>query len=632
MRAGVDPSSLAIVGDLAIDQEYLRRVVVKLTSIGSSAVGFRNTGTPEDLAVASFVSGEMQAMGLTGVAVEQVEVDAWRFESATLTLPGPTGDRGAGNPTVNYPAVSFGGVPPTPADGVTAHLVDIGDGSRRILDTHDLRGALVLLDWRHDQIHPSAVALELTERGVVGLIVNCPANGPWYQTPGALGAFDAHWPTGAPPMILIAGQDALALRHSKPQTVTVTLTATLSPRARGNNVVGYLAGELPGPIVVGAHHDAWFAGAFDNTSGVAAMLAMAKALIGSGHRPRHTICFTSRTAEEYGIAESTYDWCIGAWEQVRTTHPEWSTESPFHLCVEATGHRELRSVIEAPVELATWARRIGRAAQQQGWTPTGWRVAPPVAGTEQWPFLVSGIPGVACYAWETRFGRTDYHTQFDTIELLDFDILAAQTRLYALLLIEADRDPDAIIDHTARARQLKKIAALTDHAVLAGAAEHHASARGRTDFTEVGRSQFALDVHSVACYPHEQSLRDRRALAGVIAALDDGDRKGAARIMRSVGRHFLFPYLGPTAFGTYQARFEPESVTRTWAGSSHLPESLDLWPEFASLMGENSSRSYGPWVRASLVRAHEKVERQLVQRLNAMARSVSSSGHHSFVS
>ena len=137
------------------------------------------------------------------------------------------------------------------------------------------------------------------------------------------------------------------------------------------------------------------------------MLGMARALVTSGHRPRHRICFTSRTAEEYGITGSLFDWCIGAWGQVNTTHPQWSTESPFHLCVEATGHRSLRSVIEAPVELAAWARRVGRTAALAGWAPTGWRVAPPVAGTEQWPFLLAGIPLTMVFAaragfWETR--------------------------------------------------------------------------------------------------------------------------------------------------------------------------------------------------------------------------------------
>lgn len=426
-------------------------------------------------------------------------------------------------------------------------------------------------------------------------------------------------------MVLVSKEDAAALRDAMTSgrtRATITLNAEVKPSAEGYDVVGYLPGTLPGPIVVGAHHDAWFQGAFDNTSGVAAMLVLAKALVASGQPPRHTICFSSRTAEEYGITESLFDWCIGAWEQVQTTHPQWSTESPFHLCVEASGHTGLRSVIEAPVELAAWARRVGRVAAAQGWAPTGWRVAPPVAGTEQWPFLLAGVPGVACYAWEKSFGRTDYHTQFDTIELLDFDILAAQTRLYALLLLSADSDPDGILDHGARARQLAAIAERHEHTGLQGAAQQHAQAKGRIDFTRIGTSQFALDASSSACYPHEQSQQDLAAITAAVVAWESGDDAAAARALRSMGHHELFPYLGPESFATHLGRHEPQALTRTWAGASHLTPVVNLWDELATLTGQPGARPGGPWLLDNLRQAQEHTQQQLTQRLDAMARSV----------
>lgn len=620
-RPAVDPRSVSVVAGLCLDQEYLRHVISTLTSIGSSPLGFRTTGTPEDAAVAEFVAAQMREIGLAGVAVEPVTVDAWRFLGAGVELTGCAGAPG----TAVYRAVSFGGVPSTPPGGITSTVIDIGDGRRNLLDRLELHGTVVLLDWRQAAIHPSAVVLELVRRGVIGVVLNCPAKGPFYQSADALGGFDSHWPAGAPPMVLISMEDAAELRQAVRTgqvTVRMSLDAEVSPRAAGGNVVGYLPGEVPGPIVVGAHHDAWFRGAFDNTSGVAAMLAMAKALVSSRYRPRHTICFTSRTAEEYGITESLFDWCIGAWAQVSTTHPQWGSTSPFHLCVEASGHAGLRSVIEAPVELAGWARRVGKTAAAQGWTPTGWRVAPPVAGTEQWPFLLAGVPGVACYAWEKSFGGTDYHTQFDTIDLLDFDILAAQTRLYALLLLEADRDPDAILDHTVRARQLAAVADEHAHPGLRRAALEHAGARGRTDFTRVGTGLFALDAATAARYPHEQSRRDLQALSAALAALSVGDRPAAARALRSVGHHELFSYLGAEAFTTHLARHQPAALTRTWGGASHLTPVVNLWPEIASLLGQPDARPDGPWLAASLRLAQERTQLQLTQRLDAMARSV----------
>lgn len=631
----VDQHVVTVVRQLQLDQDYLRSVITRLTAIGSSALGFRNTGTPEDVAVAEYVAEQMRTIGLRDVAIEPVEVDGWRFLDASVTVGAVTVGAGGTNsgalPTghaassahVTYRAVSFGGVPATPADGLTAHLVDVGEGRRTLLDSCKLDGALVLLDWGNPAVHPSVVVLELQQRGVVGVIVNCPTRGPWYQTSDAVGAFDGHWPAGAPPMVLISKEDATALRSTAiGATVTMTLRVELQRQAAGLNVVGYLPGELPGPIVVGAHHDAWFQGAFDNTSGVAVMLGMAAALASAGHRPRHTICFTSRTAEEYGITDSTYDWCIGAWRQVEVTHPDWAQNAPFHLCVEASGHRTLRSVIEAPVELVTWSRRIGRVAEREGWTPTGWRVAPPVAGTEQWPFLVAGIPGVACYAWEKSFGSTDYHTQFDTIDLLDFDVLTAQARFYLLTLLSADQDPDAILDHSARARALARVATATAHAGLDDAAAQHQQAHGRGAFTAVGQGQFALDAHSEACLPHEQAQRDVRAITRAMAAYDGGNPRGAARALRQVGSHHLHPYLGETAFAAHTARFTLEAVSRTWAGRSHLTPSVDLWVLISTLLAEPGAATDGSWVRAAMTDALAHTRVLLDQRLDAMARSV----------
>jgi hypothetical protein len=616
----VDDNLVHIVRNLPIDTAYIRHVVERLTSIGSSPLGYRNTGTPEDAAVADFVGDEMRRFGLVDVAVEDVEVDAWRFFGAGVSVSSDAG-------VVDLEASSFGGIPPTGRAGVTARVVDVGDPKRTRLDALDLSGALALVDWQHKAIGPSVFAAELARRGAVGVIVNCPPGGPWFQAEGALGAFDSRWLPGSPPAIFIRKEDAVVLRELLllgGATGTMHLDATTTRGASGHNVVGYLPGREPGPIVVGAHHDAWFRGAFDNTSGVAALLAIAKALVESGHRPRHTLCFTSRTAEEYGVVDSQHDWCIGAWRQIDDTHPEWQTESPFSLVLEASGHPELRTIVEAPVELLRWARAVAKAADAEGWMPTGYRVAPPVAGTEQWPFLVSGVPGVASYAWETSFADTAYHTQLDTLDSIDPDLVTAQARLYALLLLSADRDPDATLDHRARARELARIAAQQDHRPLAEAAEIHRTAQGRAAFTTIGRSLFALDAHDAGSYPHDQASRDLEALSRAIAAVDAGRPKTAATHLSKVGINAFHPYLSDGALETYADGFTAEAASRSWGSASHLTPSPLLWQEIASLRGHQDATPLGPWLRASLVEARDRTTKLLHRRLDVMARSVSS--------
>jgi N-acetylated-alpha-linked acidic dipeptidase len=605
-----------------IDAAYLRHVVERLVSIGSSPLGFRATGTPEDRAVADFVAGEMRDIGLAGVALETVPVDGWRLHDARVAVTG-----GA-----EYACASMGGAPPTAQGGVVAPLVDVGAGERRRLDRLDIAGRVALLDWRSAKLAPSDIGLELGRRGAVGIILNCPEGGPFYQSPRALGSFGSHWFAGAPPFVSMCKEDAVEVRAAngaRGLEVRLTLDAELTHGAPGCNVVGYLPGDEPGgPIVVGAHHDGWFSAAFDNATGVAATLALARALIASGRRPRHTICFTSRTGEEYGLTDSAYGWCTGAWAQISDTHPEWGAGVPFHLNLEASGHPELRLLIEAPREHTRWARRLARAGAAEGWLTSGWyTLGPPVTGTEAWPFLVSGVPGVSAYTWERSFMRTDYHTQYDTAGLVDFAHLERLCRFYTYLLLSADADPGGILDHRDRARELAAVAARlgASGAGLAEAARTHAAVRGRAAFTPLGRGLCAVDAHGGTGYPHVQAARDAALLEAALAALGRGDRRAAVRTLARVGANALARTLSQETFERSRERRRAEHPRSAWGGASHPTASPLLWQELASLRGEPGSREPGDWIEQSL-QGHLKASRaDLARRLAAMQAALAAS-------
>ena len=197
----LDP--LAAARALPLDTAYLREVVDRLAALGSSPLGFRVTGTPEDRAAAEYAAGELRAAGLGGVAVEEVAVDGWRFRGAELAP--------AGGPAIE--GAALGGTPATPRRGVTGRLVDAGAARRRELDRLDVRGALVLVDWHKGPAGPADIGLELGLRGAAGMIVAPAAGGPYFQAEGALGGFDGHWHADAPPMMTIRKRDAAALRE-----------------------------------------------------------------------------------------------------------------------------------------------------------------------------------------------------------------------------------------------------------------------------------------------------------------------------------------------------------------------------------------------------------------------------------
>ena len=179
--------------------------------------------------MADFVAAEMRAIGLGDVAVEPVPVDGWRFEDARVSVVG-----GA-----EYVCASMGGAPPTATGGVLAPLIHVGTGTRRTLDRLDVRGCIALLDWSSISVPVSEIGLELGLRGVLGVILNCPDGGPFYQSERALGSFASHWFSGAPPLVTMCKEDAAELRdglRAGPLSVRLTLRAELTPGSPGCNV------------------------------------------------------------------------------------------------------------------------------------------------------------------------------------------------------------------------------------------------------------------------------------------------------------------------------------------------------------------------------------------------------------
>lgn len=591
--------------EAGIDPAYLRRVVERLEGFRSHPLGFRVAGTLEERAAAAFAASELRDVGLRDVVEEPVPVDAWRLTDAYVEADGH-----------RYECASFGGVPETPADGVTGELVVAGRAGRRQLDGLDVRSRVVLVDWREDALWPYHVGLELGLRGASALVVTSSPGGPYYQSPGALGTFDGLWHREGPPAVTIRKEDAAALAGASGRPVRVVLDAPLTRGAEAANVVGVLPGRRRGaPLVVAGHHDGWFGGAFDDASGVAVTLALARAFCAAGLRPRRSIAFVSHTAEEYGVADSRYDWCYGAWYQIVVEHPEWTAGSPFYLNVEGSGSPGDPFTVDAPPELAGWARRVCRRAAADGLLPHGFAIGKPSTWTEVWPFLAAGVPGLNVSTFTSRYDRTDYHTQYDTTDSVDFDYLASLTRVCARLLLEADERIDDLLDYRARARHLRRSLGTRPAPDLARLEQ----ARGRKAFTAVGRGLHGLDAQETAAYPHEQTARDVERLERALELLRAERPAEAARELARVGLNRLCADLSHEAFALELARRGRRAERSTWGAQGDPDVGPNLWPELASLRREPGARPAGPWLERSLERHLARSRRELARRLERMA-------------
>jgi hypothetical protein len=47
-----------------------------------------------------------------------------------------------------------------------------------------------------------------------------------------------------------------------------------------------------------------------------------------------------------------------------------------------------------------------------------------------------------------------------------------------------------------------------------------------------------------------------------------------------------------------------------------------LWQELGALTADPDAKEFGPWVRAALIDARDRTERELQRRLDAMARAI----------
>ena len=565
--------------------DYLEHVVRRLASLGSHPLGFRVAGTPEEREAVDFIAGEMRSLGLENVVEEPVPVDGWRLEEAHVELADGT----------RVEAASFGGVPETGAKGVEGTLVRVGRGGRRQLDRLDVAGNVVLVEWQVARLWPYHVGLELGLRGAKAMVLYTPEGGPYYQAPNALGTFDGIWHAEGPPCVTIRREDAPKLDGR----VRVVLRAPRAP-STGWNVVGELGGRRRGaPAIVAGHHDGWFEAAFDDATGVAVTLELARAFTEAGIRPDRTIAFVSHTAEEYGIAESAYDWCYGAWYQVVAEHREWATGSPLYLNVEGSGRPDVFT-LDVPPELTGWLRRHCRAAERDGLLPHGWKLGKPNTWTEVWPFLAAGIPGINVSTFTSEFDRTEYHTQYDTADKVDFGYLVKLTELCARLLLD-----EPVLDFAPRARELERLGL-----GLGDVSGNNA----RALFTALARGLHGLDAIDAPRYPHEQTKADIEHLE---RALEDPGN--AAKHLAGVGLNWLCADLSHEAFKIERGRRGRRARRACWGAMGDADPGPDLWREVASLRGEAGARKPGPWLERSLRRHLDRSRRELERRFDRMA-------------
>ncbi len=366
-------------------------------------IGIRMPGTPGEQRGAEYCADVLRDLGVE-VEIEQVSYLAWASEGTRVEMLSPHPEP--------VPATWFGHTIPTPPDGILAPAVYVGmendeDWSRAAGRIAIVGRTVTTSPGRRDLIGRAHSA------GAVGYLEFVTAIPPDVPKVGNAASFltgrhEPLTPADLPPLpaASIAMNAAERIRGLIAQGMTVELRLVVGPKngslqvwRTSPNVIGTVPGtDLAEEIVyVMGHHDANVIGAHDNASGAAAVLAMARWLRESGHRPRRTIRLFLPGCEQFGLIGSTMH---------VNQNPAVMARTVFAMDWGAIGDGDAMWVDRTP-DTATLFEHILRSTRYPERIPTITQ-APAVASDHAAFLWRAGIPACELHFREFRYLFTVY--------------------------------------------------------------------------------------------------------------------------------------------------------------------------------------------------------------------------------
>lgn len=251
------------------------------------------------------------------------------------------------------------------------------------------------------------------------------------------------------PVCHVTREKARQLVHRRFEALgyTVSTHETEDARFPTVNVIAELRGtEHPDEVVVvGAHYDAYHSGADDNSSGVAAMLELAR--LAAGRRFARTVRFVGFDLEELGLVGSTryvqahpgeeivasliFD-CIGyrdarpGAQQGLPGLPMPDTGDFLAAVANAQSRPRLEELYALSSRLGHGGLLLGMVAPSDGSGPASGNLM----RSDHAPFWMAGHS--ALFLTDTaNFRNPHYHRDTDVPSTLDYDFLTDVTRLSA---------------------------------------------------------------------------------------------------------------------------------------------------------------------------------------------------------
>jgi len=386
-----------------------------------SRIGERAAGTEEELEAARLIENEFEAIGLVKVHLESFPVVCRKYGACQLQMLEPTLNK--------VPCTNAGTSPSTPDEGISADLIDGGFGTARdyqmLTDRGvHLAGKIALIE-RSDRLTwwPDLACRLAADLGIVAVIF---ASNFSEHTAFRKEAF----PFAPVPAVSIPYREAQALRDMlRRHKVKVALKNIVEIEQNGvsYNVIGDLKGcKFPKELViVSAHHDSWFEGANDDAIGVALMLEAAKGLK-EEYKPKRTIRFVSFGAEESG-SKDFFEWAVGSYNYVQGQDIK---NAVANVNLDVPGYGD-SVVARTTPEMAMTLRNLTKDLDLESVFTV---MDMPTSSTDQWSFVMAGVPTVDFGFVKDGPYQKIYHTNYDTPANVSYFLFAHVSRVLSALV------------------------------------------------------------------------------------------------------------------------------------------------------------------------------------------------------
>jgi hypothetical protein len=600
--------------DKLIAQGYPQQIERSLNSLGTNDLGFRMGGSPSDNEAARYLAAQFRALGLN-VMLDPAEVDVWDMRESSVTWGGR-----------EIVGSTFGASPPTPLAGIAGDVVYVGPGTKAAFDDAeaaygDLTGKIALVDFQPDWWWVNWPGHEAELRGIAAIILtSAPIDLSYYSDATALGSNDGEYSDEWPPFVYISRVEGDALKaalddHPVAATVKNDVRVTMAADGGvGYNVIATFKGSggTGQKIVFGANHDAYFRSGIDDTSSVATMLLISKAMKMSGYKPYRDVVFLATTNEEWGMVDSYYDWCIGSWYFITQAHPEWAGKVAGFLNMEGAGCPNGQTRLYYNPDLGPWVK--GVVTRNNALTGNKPEELNPWANTyhDQWPLVAAGVPSISLNGKPPAWYPPFYHTDKDVQELIDWAFLGQNGKLMfrfareldggilpysataraddldasfdAATLIADGADP-AAVDGLARSLDAFRTAGV-DFEARAGSIPAKRVAAVNTGLLKVQKTLnaglTALDVWDGTVYPHQQVQWDLEYFNGAIAELNKVNPVAAKATgqLDDLGFTWYGPYFSDEVYERELWRHAPDFPRLAWGAQGKLPIFWNVMPQY----------------------------------------------------